>query len=177
MSRKRFSKSELYYLRNNVPVFEVIKKLDIPFKISEGYTRFLCPACKEFNTSVYFVKNLARCFLCNQNYNTIDLVKEVNGGSFIESVNYLKALPIANPPSSVHSPRSTPQKRSPSKSLCSIKEIMNAAGFPLKRSPENNSHQPTISHNELLLKVNTLEQIIKKLTSKIELIEQQLSKM
>ncbi len=63
---------KLYTLRNSIPVDKVIEKLGIPFKIAEGYTRFRCPVCKEFNTAVNPKTNLARCFLCKKNYNTID---------------------------------------------------------------------------------------------------------
>jgi DNA primase len=36
--------------------------------------------------------NLARCFGCERNFNTIGLVMIVNGSGFVESVRYLKRL-------------------------------------------------------------------------------------
>lgn len=46
---KHFSSQELYELRNSIPLDVLIKKeLAIPYKISEGYFRFLCPLCNEF---------------------------------------------------------------------------------------------------------------------------------
>jgi hypothetical protein len=74
MTQRRFSPQELYSLRNEIPVCGLIEKvLYVPSRVSEGVFRFLCPLCGEFNTSVNFKKNLARCFCCEKNFNTIDL--------------------------------------------------------------------------------------------------------
>ncbi len=90
---KRFSDNELFRLRNLIPVDRLIKNnLDIPYKYSEGFFRFLCPLCNEFQTATNPKTNLARCFRCETNYNPIDLVMIVKGMGFVESVKYLKAL-------------------------------------------------------------------------------------
>lgn len=89
----RFSSRELFELRNNIPVDTLIREhLKIPSKIGEGYFRFLCPLCREFNTAVNPVTNLARCFSCEKNFNTIDLVMTVRGHGFKDSVTYLKKI-------------------------------------------------------------------------------------
>lgn len=91
MTQRRFSAQELYSLRNEIPVCGLIEKvLHIPSRISEGVFRFLCPSCGEFNTSVNFKNNLARCFCCEKNFNTIDLVMIVEKMDFVEAVNFLK---------------------------------------------------------------------------------------
>jgi hypothetical protein len=91
--KRQFTSNELFKLRNLIPVDMLIKeKLNIPSKISEGYFRFLCPVCNEFNTATNPKTNLARCFRCEINFNTIDLVMAVNGLKFIETVRYLKSL-------------------------------------------------------------------------------------
>jgi hypothetical protein len=91
--KRRFTSNELFRLRNLIPIDGLIKEnLNIPFKISEGYFRFLCPICKEFNTATNPKTNLARCFGCETNFNTIDLVMAVNGLRFIDTVRYLKRL-------------------------------------------------------------------------------------
>ena len=91
MTQRRFSAQELYSLRNEIPVCGLIEKvLYIPSRISEGVFRFLCPSCGEFNTSVNFKKNLARCFCCEKNFNTIDLVMIVEKMDFLKAVNFLK---------------------------------------------------------------------------------------
>jgi len=89
----RFTGNELFKLRNLIPVDMLIKEhLNIPSKISEGYFRFLCPVCNEFQTATNPKTNLARCFRCEKNFNPIDLVMLVKGIGFVESVKYMKKL-------------------------------------------------------------------------------------
>ena len=91
--KRRFSADELFELRNAIPINVVIKDLlSIPSKESEGIFRFLCPKCHEFQTATKSSTNLARCFLCKENFNPIDLVMLVKESSFIESVTYLKGV-------------------------------------------------------------------------------------
>jgi hypothetical protein len=42
--------------------------------MTKGCFRFLCPLCNGFDTAVNPKTNLARCFRCEKNFNTIDLV-------------------------------------------------------------------------------------------------------
>lgn len=91
MTTRRFSRQELYRLRNDIPVEIVIKNaLDIPCRNTEGCFRFLCPICNEFNTAVNPETNLARCFRCQKNFNTIDLVMLITKLDFVKSVRFLK---------------------------------------------------------------------------------------
>ncbi len=91
--KKRFSSQELFELRNAIPVDMLIKdRLQIPSKISEGVFRFLCPICNAFQTSVNPATNLARCFRCERNFNTIDMVMSVRRLGFKESVLFLKQM-------------------------------------------------------------------------------------
>lgn len=91
--KKRFSPRELFELRNAIPVDMLIKDgLQIPSKIIDGIFRFLCPICNEFQTSVNPATNLARCFRCERNFNTIDLVMSVRRSGFKESVLFLKPM-------------------------------------------------------------------------------------
>ena len=90
---KYFSSQELYMIRNSIPIDVLIKKeLDIPSKISEGFFRFLCPLCNEFQTAVNPKTNLGRCFLCEKNFNPIDMVMEWQGIGFVDSVIYLQTI-------------------------------------------------------------------------------------
>ncbi len=90
---KRFSSRELFEVRNNIPVAMLIKdELQMPSKISDGVFRFLCPICNEFQTATKATTNLARCFRCDRNFNTIDLVMRVRGIEFKESVLLLQHL-------------------------------------------------------------------------------------
>ncbi|ETR70160.1 MAG: DnaG5 [Candidatus Magnetoglobus multicellularis str. Araruama] len=88
---KRFSADQLRTLRNEIPIHILIEKeLKIPCKYSEGVFRFLCPLCGEFMASVKKETNLARCFVCNQNINTIELVMYDKKWKFVDSVKYLQ---------------------------------------------------------------------------------------
>lgn len=89
----RFSSRELFELRNNIPIDVLIRDhLKIPSKVSDGFFRFLCPLCNEFQTAVNPATNLARCFRCEKNFNTIDLVMQVRKYGFRDSVRFLKRL-------------------------------------------------------------------------------------
>ncbi len=89
---KLFSAKELYSVRNDIPISGLIENvLNIPARTTEGVFRFLCPVCGEFNTAVNPKTNLARCFYCKKNFNTIDLVMIVKKANFVEAVRFLKA--------------------------------------------------------------------------------------
>jgi DNA primase len=64
-------------LRNDLPMSVTIATLGRqgpPSKMSEGYFRFLCPACGEMRATVNPRNNLAHCFTCKRNLNNIDLL-------------------------------------------------------------------------------------------------------
>jgi len=89
--KRRFSDRQLYELRNLIPIDWLIEKqLLIPCKFSDGFFRFLCPLCGEFRTATHAKTNLARCFRCEKNFNTIDMVMVCRDLSFVESVEFLK---------------------------------------------------------------------------------------
>ena len=80
-------------LRNEIPITLVIAEfLKLPTKVSEGYFRFLCPLCTEFITATNPKTNLARCFLCEKNFNPIDMVMVAKQVSFSKAVDYLKSI-------------------------------------------------------------------------------------
>ena len=91
--RQQFSKEELHALRNQIPIRNLIEEsLGIVCKEVEGVFRFLCPKCGEFQTAVNPKTNLSRCFRCQENFNTIELVMKDKQLSFVESVKLLKQL-------------------------------------------------------------------------------------
>lgn len=80
-------------MRNDIPIDRLIADvLNQPHKVSEGYFRFLCPACGEFTTAVNPKTNLARCFSCQKNFNPIDMVMAVKIYSFTQAVDYLMVI-------------------------------------------------------------------------------------
>lgn len=92
MASPRYTRQDLFILRNHIPIDRVIKSLGIPSSIMTGIYRFCCPVCNKQNTGINPKTNLARCFNCGKNYNTIDLVMKVMDISFVQSVAYLEKL-------------------------------------------------------------------------------------
>jgi DNA primase len=90
----KYSPRLLRELRNDVDIARLVADvLELPWKSSEGYFRFLCPLCSEFNTATNPKTNLARCFRCQRNFNPIDMVMTVNRCNFVNAVELLLLLP------------------------------------------------------------------------------------
>ena len=82
--KRRFSERELRELRNEIPVEELIENhLGMPVERVSGRFRFSCPICSGYDTSVLYEKNLARCFSCRKNFNTIDLTMSLTSLDFV----------------------------------------------------------------------------------------------
>ena len=89
---RRFSAEELGAIRNDISIRIVIEELlRLPNKEVEGVFRFLCPVCAEFQTAINNLTNLSRCFRCQKNFNTIELVMQEQKVSFVEAVKLLQA--------------------------------------------------------------------------------------
>lgn len=98
MTKRRFTDRQLYALRNDIPVDSLMEKvLGVPCRLGDGYLRFLCPLCNAFNTAVNPETNLARCFDCRKNFNTIDLVMIIRELDFVNSVRFLQKNCESNP--------------------------------------------------------------------------------
>ncbi len=88
----RFSPLELYTLRNAIPIDSLIKALPaLAPRKSDSHPPFLCPLCSGSHTATNPKTNLARCFSCNRNFNTIDLVMLVKKMNFKDAVNALSS--------------------------------------------------------------------------------------
>jgi hypothetical protein len=93
MTKRCFSSSQLYTLRNDINVQVLIEQtLRIPSRMTQGCFRFLCPLCNGYDTAVNPKTNLARCFRCEKNFNTIDLVMVVRQMNFVDSVRFLQTI-------------------------------------------------------------------------------------
>jgi len=90
---RRITDQELRHLRNHIDVAGLLEQLDVPWKIREGYFPFLCPRCSDFHTATDPRTNLARCFRCRENFNTIDLVMIVRDLSFLDAIRFLRRCP------------------------------------------------------------------------------------
>ena len=87
-----FTKQQLYQVRNEIDIDWLInEKLNIERRFKSIW-RFQCPICQQFNTATQKKTNLARCFSCQQNFNTIDLVIYTRKVNFVPSVQLLLSL-------------------------------------------------------------------------------------
>jgi hypothetical protein len=88
--QKRFSKQCLWRLRNLIPIAMLIADiLELPHKTQDGYFRFRCPLCNNFDTATNPKTNLARCFTCQRNFNAIDIVMIEKRLNFKQAVKHL----------------------------------------------------------------------------------------
>jgi hypothetical protein len=88
----RFTKQQLIEIRNKIDIDWLIKeKLYLQQKYNRLW-RFCCPICQQFNTATQKKTNLARCFNCEKNFNTIDLVIYTKKLNFEPAVNWLYLL-------------------------------------------------------------------------------------
>lgn len=88
-----YSAEFLYALRNRIEMIPFIKEvLALETKVQEGRFRFICPICGEYDTAVNPTTNLARCFTCQRNFNTIDIVMLVKHYDFRQAVQYLAPI-------------------------------------------------------------------------------------
>ncbi len=131
MGSQRISSRELYILRNIIPIDWLIETMpSLSGKKSEGHFRFRCPLCAGFNTATNHNTNLARCFSCNRNFNTIDLVMAAQRIPFKDAVALLasryRCLPQAPKPTTGESttPCASPTSAS---SFSSIRQVLECA--------------------------------------------------
>ena len=87
-----FTKQQLFQVRNEIDIDWLInEKLSIERQF-KGAWRFRCPLCQELNTATQKKTNLARCFSCQKNFNTIDIVIYTKKINFVPSVRFLLSL-------------------------------------------------------------------------------------
>jgi len=87
-----FTKQQLFQIRNEIDIDWLINDtLHIERQFNRIW-RFQCPICQTFNTATQKKNNLARCFSCQQNFNTIDLVIYNKKMNFVPAVQFLLAL-------------------------------------------------------------------------------------
>ena len=89
---KRYSAEHLHRLRNEIPLEQVFRALNWPHKRRDGLVRFLCPRCQEFRTATNPATNLGRCFLCEENFNALEVVMRVRDYDFLTAASYLSSL-------------------------------------------------------------------------------------
>ena len=87
-----FTKQQLFQVRNEIDIDVLITdKLNLERQFN-GMWRFQCPLCQQFNTATQKKTHLSRCFSCQQNFNTIDLVIYSKKINFVPAVQWLLTL-------------------------------------------------------------------------------------
>jgi len=87
-----FSRQLLYRIRNEIPLASLVAELQWPHKTREGRFCLVCPRCDELIAVVNPRTNLARCFRCEVNFNTIDLTMSIKDCDFVDAVHFLQPL-------------------------------------------------------------------------------------
>jgi hypothetical protein len=101
---RRFSPQELTFLRNKIPIGRVVERL-LGDQVS-----FACPVCGGTDTSINAAHNLARCFVCQRNFNPIEFVMHQLRIGFVDSVNWLKSrMPEVQPRNGLNAASHTPR--------------------------------------------------------------------
>ena len=124
-----FSKQLLYQLRNEIDIHWLIAdKLQLQRRFDQIW-RFQCPVCGQFNTATQRKTNLARCFDCQKNFNTIDLVIHSKKLNFAPSVQFLipslpKPLVSDDKLKLAPEPKSRPNKENAIKALKEMKQML-----------------------------------------------------
>ena len=157
----RVSKQELYRLRNEIRIDRLITDLlSIPSKTIDGRFRFCCPLCKAYDTAIKTETNLARCFSCKKNFNTIDLTMLIRKLDFVDSVGFLRQCLLAGRDPS-------PQCRathSSQKAPVDIGEVLSSVIPQLKVNESTDANQ-TLSERLL-----SLEKKVEQLTCRLNQI-------
>lgn len=171
MASPRYTCRHLFTLRNHIPIDRVIEALSIPSSNQAGKYRFSCPVCNEQNTGVNPKTNLARCFNCQKNYNTIDLVMKVMNVGFLQSVAYLEKLKADTqaPPA----PPTHPRKAVKHNDMVHIGDVFKSL-IPSKPDSAILNHSSADKNQtiaDLEKRICVLEQQISQLTKKIALLQ------
>jgi hypothetical protein len=193
MSNRCFSSSQLYALRNQINVQMLIEKtLSIPCRMAKGCFRFLCPLCNRFDTAVNPKTNLGRCFRCEKNFNTIDLVMLIRQVDFVHSVKFLQSIhqkddqdqnrhdPMVKSGSNQQAAGRMKLKTPPEKSdsgPCPIGEVLDSVLPPIDGGISENRADLSKSNTPMTVGQITVEDRIVKLEQQLEYLDDQVKKI
>jgi len=88
-----FTDKQLWQLRNELPIAQLLKTLGWPHKRRDGQLVFVCPHCGESRSDLNPQENLLRCFHCETNFNPIDFTMAARQSNFVDAVHYLLDIP------------------------------------------------------------------------------------
>jgi DNA primase len=86
---RHFTNRELWKLRNEMRLPELLQWLRWPHRRRGGRLVFVCPKCGESRSDLNPQENLLRCFHCETNFNPIDFTMAARKCDFVEAVHYL----------------------------------------------------------------------------------------
>ncbi len=172
----RFTGQQLYELRNQLPIRQLIEnELNIPNRLAGNVFRFECPMCRGYHTGIKKDKNLARCFDCQTNFNTIDLVIRTRQTEFYQSASFLWELykSVKRPSPSSHIPAPEPVRNirpvnfetDDTAELISIGSIIENFGFP------GGNNESSIRSRKMHALLEKLEKDVIRLTNKVARLE------
>ena len=174
MTNRCFSSSLLYALRNQISVQVLIEKtLHIPCRVTRGCFRFLCPLCNGFDTAVNPKTNLARCFLCEKNFNTIDLVMLIRQADFVHSVKFLQSIQQKDDEGQNRHEPLTKSGSGP----CPIGEIVDNVLSPIDGGISENRGDVSKSNIPMTLRQISVEDRIAELEQRLEYLDGRIKKI
>lgn len=135
----RFTKEFLFKVRNRINLELVVSEvLKIESYTENGIFRFRCTDCKQYSAAVNLKNNLARCFSCCKNFNSIDLVIKEKNITFKNAVNLIVEFQ-----KNMHNNNNTPV---PTKSKV-VMQLVQKLADSLSRSKEHD--EPRLAYNNL----------------------------
>lgn len=163
---RRFSSEELFVLRNRIPIEWLIEKdLSISSRREDGRLRFACPLCAGYDTSINKSSNLARCFDCVKNFNTIEIVMAKTKAGFVEAVKRLKEC---HADMSKHG--KSHKREGKTASFSSLGEIIPGV-IPLEREAKFEKTDPSAANSQILLKrIEDIEEKLDRLCQRFEIL-------
>jgi hypothetical protein len=168
------------------------KTLSIPCQMAKGCFRFLCPLCNRFDTAVNPKTNLGRCFRCEKNFNTIDLVMLIRQVDFVHSVKFLQSIhqkddqdqnrhdPMVKSGSNQQAAGRMKLKTPPEKSdsgPCPIGEVLDSVLPPIDGGISENRADLSKSNTPMTVGQITVEDRIVKLEQQLEYLDDQVKKI
>ena len=151
--------------------------LKLPSKTSQGRLRFLCPVCSQFNTATKRETNLARCFHCQRNFNTIEMVMETKSLDFIQSVQFLQGLLPENKSKEMMANKPSPNLRLQCSDSFQIRKEPVAMQALVKNISIGKSKLLNQISQDDLPKINPQHLVIEELNEKINRLSKQLDQL
>lgn len=151
--------------------------LKLPSKTNQGQLRFLCPICSQFNTATKRETNLARCFHCQRNFNTIEMVMETKSLDFIQSAQFLQGLLPENKSKEMMAYQPSSNLRLPSPASFQIRKEPVPLQTIVKNIGIRTSKQLNQTSDDVSDKINQQDQVIEQLNDKINRLSEHLDQL